>query len=311
MHLFAFCASSDKIEMFETILHPNGPVWRTGKEDIMTFVKMHGAGNDFIIVDNRNQEISVEKMPEIAQELCPRRTSVGADGIMFLNPPVLPGPEADVDMYFFNASGLEGEMCGNGARCVCRYMYEYGISDETQRIRTKSGLVTGQRIDDTRYRIRLNDITVRKNNVYTEFEGHRYLCDYMEMGEPGLPHVVVELPGLTSMDREELRPLGVYLRNFFPHGANVNFFELAEDGHVELLTYERGVEDFTLACGTGAGCTASHLVALGRAKPEGTSIHVPGGWLEVAVEGGRYSPSHDIYLTGPTCVVYEGETILA
>ena len=107
---------------------------------------------------------------------------------------------------------------------------------------------------------------------------------------------------------EDLRPLGVYLRNFFPKGANVNFFELAEDGHVELLTYERGVEDFTLACGTGSGCTVSHLVALGRAKPEGTSVHVPGGWLEVAVEGGKYSPSHDIYLAGPTEIAYEGET---
>ena len=276
----------------------------------MKFTKMHGAGNDFIIVDNREERVPVEQMADLAQQLCARRTSVGADGIMFLD--ACESPEADVDMHFFNASGLEGEMCGNGARCVCRFAAEHGFCEgDTQRIMTKAGLVTGERIDGTRYRIRLNDITVRKNNVYTEFEGHRYLCDYMEMGEPGLPHAVVELPGLSAMDKEDLRPLGVYLRNFFPHGANVNFFELAEDGHVELITYERGVEDFTLACGTGAGCTASHLVALGRAKPEGTSLRVPGGWLEVAVEGGKYSPSHDIYLTGPTCVVYEGETVLA
>ena len=273
----------------------------------MKFTKMHGAGNDFIIVDNRQQKIPAEQMGEITHKLCARRTAVGADGMMFLD--ACGSPDANLTMRYFNADGSEGEMCGNGARCVSRFAVEHGFCEgDAPRIQTASGIVTGQKIDETRYRVRLNDISIRKNNVYTEFEGHRYLCDYMEMGEPGLPHVVVELPGLSGMDRESLRPLGVYLRNFFPKGANVNFFELAEDGHVELLTYERGVEDFTLACGTGSGCTVSHLVALGRAKPEGTPVHVPGGWLEVAVEGGKYSPSHDIYLTGPTEVVYEGET---
>ena len=273
----------------------------------MKFTKMHGAGNDFILVDNRQERIPKEKMGEIAHALCQRRMSVGADGMMFLD--AYEGGEADVTMHFYNADGSEGEMCGNGARCVSRFACEHGFCEgDTPRIMTASGLVTGERLEGTRFRVRLNDITVRKNNVYTEFGGHRYLCDYMEMGDPGLPHAVVELPGLSGMDKEELRPLAVYLRRFFPKGANVNFFELAEDGHVELLTYERGVEDFTLACGTGSGCTVSHLVALGRAKPEGTPVHVPGGWLEVAVEGGRYSPSHDIYLAGPTEVSYEGET---
>ena len=293
--------------MFETIVHPNGSAWRAGKELVMKFTKVHGTGNDFIFVDNREEKIPAEKMGEIAHKLCQRRLSVGADGMMFLD--AHEGDDADVDMHFFNADGSEGEMCGNGARCVCRFACERGFcGGDEPRIMTAAGLVTGKKIDEIRYRVRLNDITVRKNNVYTEFGGHRYLCDYMEMGEPGLPHVVVELPGLSGMDREDLRPLGVYLRNFFPKGANVNYFELAEDGHVELLTYERGVEDFTLACGTGSGCTVSHLVALGRAKPEGTSVHVPGGWLEVAVEGGKYSPSHDIYLAGPTEIAYEGET---
>ena len=275
----------------------------------MKFTKVHGTGNDFIFVDNREEKIPAEKMGEIAHKLCQRRLSVGADGMMFLD--AHEGDDADVDMHFFNADGSEGEMCGNGARCVCRFAVERGFcGGDTQRIRTKAGIVTGERIDDIRYRVRLNDITVRKNNVYTEFEGHRYLVDYMEMGEPGLPHAVVELPGLSGMDKETLRPLAVYLRNFFPNGANVNFFEMCEDGHVELLTYERGVEDFTLACGTGSGCTVSDVVRMGRADGTGTKVHVPGGWLEVSVEGGKYSPSRDIYLAGPTAIVYEGEVIL-
>ncbi len=273
----------------------------------MRFTKMHGAGNDFIIVDNRSAQIPQEKMGETARRLCPRRTAVGADGMMFLDD--CPGDGADLTMRFFNADGSEGEMCGNGARCVARFAFEHGFCGPSSRISTIAGIVTGERISESRYRIRLNDITVRKNNVYTEFEGHRYLVDYLEMGEPGLPHAVVELPGLSSMDRESLRPLGVYLRNFFPNGANVNLFELLEDGSVQLLTYERFVEDFTLACGTGSGCTVSDLVRMGRVDGIDVPVHVPGGLLEVTVEGGKYSPSRDIYLTGPTEVVYEGEIL--
>ncbi len=272
----------------------------------MRFTKMHGAGNDFIVVDNRTERIPEEDMGSIAARLCPRRTAVGADGIMFLD--AHEGSDADVDMRYFNADGSEGEMCGNGARCVSRFACERGFCEGgLVRIKTVSGLVAGQRVDEVRYRVRLNDITVRKDNVYTEFEGHRYLCDYMEMGEPGLPHAVVELPGLSGMDREALRPLAVYLRRFFPNGANVNFCELREDGGVNLLTYERGVEDFTLACGTGAGCTVSDLVRLGRVSGEDTPVHVPGGLLQVTVKGGKYAPSRDIWLTGPTAIVYEGE----
>ena len=274
----------------------------------MKFTKMHGAGNDFIIVDNRSECVPADKMGETAKALCPRRTAVGADGIMFLD--AHSGDDADVDMHFFNADGSEGEMCGNGARCVARFAYEHGFSGETPRIFTASGIVTGERIDETRYKVRLNDITVRKNNVYTEFEGHRYLVDYMEMGEPGLPHAVVELPGLSKMDKEELRPLGIYLRHFFPNGANVNFYELLEGGSVQLLTYERRVEDFTLACGTGSGCTVSDLVRLGRVDGTDVPVHVPGGLLEVTVAGGKYAPSRDIWLTGPTEVVYQGEVVL-
>ena len=274
----------------------------------MKFTKMHGAGNDFIIVDNRSECVPADKMGETAKALCPRRTAVGADGIMFLD--AHSGDDADVDMHFFNADGSEGEMCGNGARCVARFAYEHGFSGETPRIFTASGIVTGERIDETRYKVRLNDITVRKNNVYTEFEGHRYLVDYMEMGEPGLPHAVVELPGLSKMDKEELRPLGIYLRHFFPNGANVNFYELLEGGSVQLLTYERGVEDLTLVCVTASRSTVSDLVRLGRVDGTDVPVHVPGGLLEVTVAGGKYAPSRDIWLTGPTEVVYQGEVVL-
>ena len=276
----------------------------------MKFTKMHGAGNDFILVDNREERVPLEAMQELARKLCPRRTAVGADGIMFLN--AHEGDDADVDMHFFNVDGSAGEMCGNGARCVSRFAYERGFcAGESARITTRSGLVTGERISKEIWRVRLNDITVRKDNVYAEFEGRRYLVDYLEMGDPGLPHAVVEIPGLAGMDKEDLRPLAVYLRHFFPRGANVNFYEMREDGGVQVLTYERGVEDFTLACGTGAGSTVSDLARLGRVSGEDVPVHVPGGLLSVTVKGGKYAPSRDIWLAGPTMIVYEAETELA
>ncbi len=133
----------------------------------MKFTKMHGAGNDFIIVDNRRESIPAEQMSALARRLCARRMSVGADGMMFLD--ACGDTDADLTMRYFNADGSEGEMCGNGARCVSRFACERGFCEGGEpRIRTASGLVTGKKVDETRYRVRLNDITVRKNNVYTE-----------------------------------------------------------------------------------------------------------------------------------------------
>ncbi|MBO5517151.1 MAG: diaminopimelate epimerase [Firmicutes bacterium] len=275
----------------------------------MKFTKMQGAGNDFIIVDNRLEKIKKDQMGGIARKLCQRRMSVGADGVMFLESGA--GKGADVDMLFYNADGNAGEMCGNGARCVSRFAYEHGFSKgKKQYIATPAGMVVGERIDETSYRIRLNDISVVKDAQPVEFRGTIYLCDYMEMGDPGLPHVALEIQGLKSIDKESLRPLGEYLRHYFPKGANVDFYELLADGTVELITYERYVEDFTFACGTGTGCVVSDLLRSGRVDAMDTKVHVPGGELSVTIEGGSAFPLKGIYLTGPTLVVYEGETQL-
>ena len=124
---------------------------------VMDFWKMNGAGNDFIILDNRSGQIPRERFPELARVLCRRRLSIGADGLMVVE---RPQGDADYRMTFYNADGSLGEMCGNGARCVCRFGYEQGLAGEVQRVETTAGLVTGARIDRRTYRVRLNTPSV-------------------------------------------------------------------------------------------------------------------------------------------------------
>lgn len=122
----------------------------------MKFTKMQGAGNDFIIINNMEEKLSVEKLGTLAKRICTRRLSIGADGLMVVDAPTEGG---DYKMRFYNADGSLGEMCGNGARCIARYGYENGLAGITQRVETTAGLVIGERIDERQYRIRLNDIS--------------------------------------------------------------------------------------------------------------------------------------------------------
>lgn len=273
----------------------------------MRFTKMHGAGNDFVIINNIEERIPEEQLPELARRLCAFHTSVGADGLMAVCPAENGG---DYRMLFFNSDGSLGEMCGNGARCICRYGYENGLAGESQRVETTAGLVTGERIDRRRYRIRLNDPSVIDLHRRVNAGGEKYDCAYMELGRPGLPHAVVQLPDFDTMDRGRLRELGRALRfaDAFPKGANVNFVKLTGTNELKIKTFERGVEDFTLACGTGCGSSVTALTLLGLVSGKEVLLHSDGGDLTVSVtcEGDN---AHDIYLTGPTNMVCVGETL--
>lgn len=271
----------------------------------MKFTKMHGAGNDFIIVDIDKENIPPEKLPGIVKKLCSRRTSVGADGFMAVTAPTRGG---DYRMMFYNADGTLGEMCGNGARCIARYGYVNGYAGEIQRIETTAGLVTGERIDERRYKIRLNDPTVIDLDRKAEAFGKTYDCVYVELGDPGLPHAVVLMDDLDTIDKSELFSIGKELRwsPAFPKGANVNFCQVVDKTHVNAITFERGVEDFTLACGTGAGSTATVLAMKGLVDSSGVNISMPGGVLTVTADISGEMPK-DLYLTGPTNIVAVGE----
>lgn len=273
----------------------------------MKFTKMQGAGNDFIVIDNITEKIPVEKLGELAKRICTRRLSIGADGLMVVDEPTDGG---DYKMRFYNADGSLGEMCGNGARCIARYGYEKGLAGSTQRVETTAGLVVGERINERQYKIRLNDISKLTIDEEIVLDGKGITLSYVELGNPGLPHVVVEIPGLSSMDKEELRTLGEKLRydEHFPKGANVNFYEITGKDSIVELTYERGVEDFTMACGTGTGCVVSVLTLKNCVSGNNVGVEVPGGKLFITVAREKQTGKiKDIFLTGPTNIVAEGE----
>ncbi len=281
----------------------------------MKFTKMQGAGNDFIIINNMQEKLPVAKLGALAKRICTRRLSIGADGLMAVDEPTAGG---DYKMRFYNADGSIGEMCGNGARCIARYGYEKGLAGTTQRIETAAGTVIGERIDERMYRIKLNPISKINMDEKIFIKGKELTYSYVELGNPGLPHIVMEIPGLSAMEREKLRKLweleklgklGKQLRysEKFPKGTNVNFYEITGDDALTVLTYERGVENFTMACGTGVGSVVSVLAEKNLVTGKAVDVSVPGGKLTVtAVKDPESSRIKDIFLTGSTNIVAEG-----
>lgn len=269
----------------------------------MRFTKMNGAGNDFILVENLHGELTQQQLSKLARTLCDRRMSIGADGLMAIVPAKA---NADFGMLFFNCDGTLGEMCGNGARCICRYGYETGLAGETQTIETTAGLVTGTRIDAKNYRIRLPD-PVNLQYLALDVDGKKVGCMYLELGNPGIPHAVVQYPGLREADEQALFEFGRKLRYHpaFPKGANVNFLEKTGENRFYERTWERGVEDFTYACGTGTGASV-YALAEKRRCGDHAEVEVKGGLLIVDIvrEGKK---CRDLLLTGPASMVCAGE----
>ena len=252
---------------------------------------MNGAGNDFMVIDARGQALDFSAL---ALELC---KLAGADGFMAVDH----SDKADFKLHFYNADGSRGEMCGNGARCICRFAYDLGIAGAEMTVETDAGLVPGWRIDENQYRVRLNNPSIldlsRKGNIA-----------YAELGNPGVPHAVAEYDGDLWADADCIWD---HMRDLrydpaFPKGANVNFYQTMAEGEVKVLTFERGVEDYTLACGTGCGSIASTLWHKGQLPGNVLTAHNRGGTLKVTI-GGENGVIDTILLEGPTEItkIYE------
>ena len=211
----------------------------------MRFWKMNGAGNDFVVLNNLEEHLPVEVLPQVARTLCERHLSIGADGLMVVDAPTQGG---DYKMLFFNSDGSVGEMCGNGARCICRYGYENGLAGEVQTVETTAGIVTGRR----------------------------------ELGRKLRAHPVSH------------------------KGANATFYASNGEDTVYERTFERGVEDFTYACGTGTGSVVTVLTLQGKVSGKNVKVDMTGGQLIIDVERENGGVT-DLFLTGPTNNVAKGE----
>ena len=253
----------------------------------MNVYYMNGAGNDFMVMDAREDEN--RDFSNLAKEYC---AITGADGFMAVGKSDI----ADFRLHFYNSDGTRGEMCGNGARCICRFAYDMGIAGEVMTVQTDAGLVPGWRIDRNQYRVKLNNPGVldlhRKGDIA-----------YVELGNPGVPHAVAAYDGDLWADADCIWD---HLRQLrydpaFPKGANVNFYQVIGENEVRILTYERGVEDYTLACGTGTGSVAVTLWSKGQLPGGVLTAHNRGGTLKITIEGTETVES--ILLEGPTEVV--------
>ena len=252
---------------------------------------MSGAGNDFVVLDARGKQLDLQTM---AVTLC---TQTGADGFLAVDDSQI----ADFKLHFYNADGLRGEMCGNGARCVCKFAFDHGIAGETMTVETDAGLVYGWRLGENQYRIRLNNPGVVD---LQRLPG----TAYVELGDPGVPHSVTLCPDLDWGPKDSLKAdfLAIRHNRAFPKGVNVNFYCLLTDTCVRILTFERGVEDFTLACGTGSASVAVALWLQGKLPGGKLIVENPGGTLEITLEG-ENGQIAALYLEGPAEVLDERE----
>ncbi|MGH8018882.1 MAG: diaminopimelate epimerase [Opitutaceae bacterium] len=267
------------------------------------FTKMHGAGNDFVLMDNRHGDIRLT--PSKIEALCHRRFGIGADGVLLLEQPQNPATQ-DARMVYFNSDGSRAEMCGNGARCFTAFALAHGAgSNGGLRFLTDAGEISATQNGD--------GITVQMTEP---FELRTGLTVPLAAGEmkvhhlnTGVPHVVRFVDDASKVD---IRPEGAELRfhpAFAPKGANANFAQIQSDGLVLVRTYERGVEDETLACGTGVTAVGilAHLV---HEVPLPVRVRVAGGdilTIDFAKENDRISR---VTMTGPAQLVFQGEVEL-
>ena len=264
----------------------------------IAFTKMHGAGNDFVMIENLDG--SIELSATQVARMCDRRLGIGADGLILLNP--LQADDTDATMIYYNADGSRVDMCGNGARCFTSFALQNGVgSGESVSFLTDAGPMKATASDGL-FTINMTPVHSVELDQELETEHGSYYYDFMNTG---VEHVVVFSD---AVDRIDIVPEGSAIRyqSRFPKGTNANFAEIQKDGVIKVRTYERGVEDETLACGTGV--TAVAIAAnLSKNQPTPISVLVRGGdtlSVDFQREGDDIS---NISLTGPAKVVFRGQ----
>ena len=261
------------------------------------FVKMNGAGNDFVLIDNRTQKLKLSRDQVV--RVCDRHRGVGADGLILLTP--ARSAKADWAWEFFNSDGSTGEMCGNGARCFARFVKKQTGLDRDFTFETEAGLISAA-FKGERVTVNLTDPIGLKLNDTVALRGGPQLLHSLNTG---VPHAVLFVP---DADQAMVMQLGPEIRrhaHFGAKGTNVNFVQVLGPERIRVRTFERGVEGETLACGTGV--TASALISA-RVHHFGSPVRVQvqgGDQLEVSFQD-RNGGFSDVRLTGPADFVFEG-----
>jgi diaminopimelate epimerase len=275
-------------------------------EQRISFFKMTGSGNDFLIIDNRSLGMSREEGRQLARLACRRKVSAGADGLILIED----DPEVDFKWQFFNADGSEAEMCGNGSRCAARFVYLNGIVDKEKiSFRTLAGIIDAE-IKGERVKVRMTPPHNMETDIRLPLEdGAALTLHYINTG---VPHVVSFVENEAQLENLDVFHLGRTLRfhpRFQPAGSNANFALVHGPHNLAVRTYERGVEAETLACGTGSIASALIAAAKGlvaspvEVKPrsgENLVIHFDKVAREDTIE------FFDVCLEGDAKVVYDG-----
>ena len=274
------------------------------------FTKMQGCGNDYVYINGFTEKIEQEKKPDFVRRVSDRHFGIGSDGAIFINP----AKEADFEMEMYNADGSRSEMCGNGIRCVGKYVYDYGLTDKTEFSVVSAGKVKYLTLtieDGKAVQIRVNmgepiltaaEIPVVAENTPVINEPITVLDTEYKMTcvSMGNPHAVVFVDDTASFPVNEIGP---YFENHekFPNRTNTEFVQVVDRNHINMRVYERGTGE-TLACGTGC-CASVVACILNGLTDENVYVNVLGGVVQVEWDRAE----NIVYMTGPAVTVFDGE----
>lgn len=278
----------------------------------MKFTKMHGCGNDYIYIDGAKEKLRQEDKPELVRKLSDRHFGVGGDGVIFINP----SQEADFEMEMYNMDGSRGEMCGNGIRCVAKFVYDKGMTDKKKisviscgKIKYLELAVENGKVSTVKVNMGSPVLKADEIPVIAESGGETVIDQRIEAGgdiykmtcvSMGNPHAVIFVEDVSGLDLQRIGPLFEnHLR--FPNRVNTEFVKVLDKDTVEMRVWERGSGE-TLACGTGA-CASAVACILNGLTYETVAVKLLGGSLEVHWD----RKENLVYMTGPAATVFEGE----
>jgi len=267
----------------------------------MRFWKMHGARNDFVLVDDREQTFPTGDR-DLIRRLCDRHVGIGCEGMLLIQPSRV--PEAHFRMRFINPDGSEVEMCGNGARCIARLAHDLGIVPPEMKIETGAGVIEA-RVAGEEVEVQLPPPRGWRMNRRLAVDGREVEYHFVDTG---VPHVVILVPEIGQVDVAGLGRAIRFHPEFAPRGTNVNFVQVSGET-LRVRTYERGVEAETLACGTGITAAALVCARLGLSRPPITVVPTGGDRLRLDFTVGA-ERFENVRLTGPAVYVFRGEVDL-